>query len=198
MVTHDSGVDGNARLTAATGAVLTVLLFVEGVTLLRIHQLISVHFFVGLLLVPPVLLKIGTTFYRFVRYYTRSETYVAKGPPNVILRVTGPLVVVSTLALFGTGIALIWASRGSAVVGWHKASFVIWFILMALHFLGHLPETAQLVWRDWVARDGRRRGRRLRVAMVALTLVAGVGAGIASLPAASHWHGGGDNFGEDG
>lgn len=186
MTIEDPGVDGNARLTAAIGAVLAVLLFVEGITLLQIRQLISVHFFVGLLLVPPVVLKIGTTVYRFLRYYTRAESYVAKGPPHLLLRITGPLVVLSTVALFGTGIALIWASRDSGIVGWHKASFVVWFVFMTVHFLGHLPETVQLVWRDWFSRS-RARGRRIRVATVAVTLVAGVVAGVAVLPDATGW-----------
>ena len=62
-----SGVDGNTRLTAATGMVLFVLLAVEGVTLLSIRQLITVHVFVGVLLLGPVLLKSSSTLYRFLR-----------------------------------------------------------------------------------------------------------------------------------
>ena len=101
---HDeSGVDGNARLTGAVGALLFVLLFVEGVTILRIRQLIGVHVFVGLLLVPPVLLKTGSTVYRFYRYYTGSGPYVRKGPPHPLLRLAGPFVILLTLILFGSG-----------------------------------------------------------------------------------------------
>ena len=64
--------DGNEQLTAFTGAILIVLLAVLGVTILRIRQLISVHLFVGLLLLGPVALKLASTGYRFVRYYTRD------------------------------------------------------------------------------------------------------------------------------
>ena len=48
------GTAGNERLTAATGAVLLVLLAVIGVTILRLRPLLSVHLFVGMLLIPPV------------------------------------------------------------------------------------------------------------------------------------------------
>ena len=41
------GVEGNARLTAVTGAALFVLLAAEGITILRIHDLITAHVFVG-------------------------------------------------------------------------------------------------------------------------------------------------------
>src|SRR3954451_9813552 len=63
-----SGVDGNSRLTAATGMVLLVLLAVEGVTILSVRQMITLHIFVGVMLLGPVLLKSGTTMYRFARY----------------------------------------------------------------------------------------------------------------------------------
>jgi hypothetical protein len=43
---------GNERLTAVTGAALLVLLAVIGVTIVRIGQLLSVHLFVGILVIP--------------------------------------------------------------------------------------------------------------------------------------------------
>ena len=72
-ITGREGVEANARLTASTSAVLFLLLAAEGVTLLRIHGLLSAHVFVGMLLIPPVLVKVGSTSYRFVRYSTRSR-----------------------------------------------------------------------------------------------------------------------------
>ena len=61
------GAEGNERLTAATGAVLLVLFAVEGFTILSIHQLITLHFFLGMLLIGPVALKAGSVCYRFAR-----------------------------------------------------------------------------------------------------------------------------------
>ena len=54
------GVEGNSRLTGAVGSVLFVLLAGEALTLLWLHQLISWHVFLGLLLVPLVLVKTAT------------------------------------------------------------------------------------------------------------------------------------------
>ena len=56
-----SGVDGNERLTAGAAVVLFVLLAVEGVTIVFLRPLFSVHVFVGMLLIPPVALKLGST-----------------------------------------------------------------------------------------------------------------------------------------
>ncbi len=41
--TTDPGVDGNERLTGITGALHLLPLAVEGITILRIGQLISLH-----------------------------------------------------------------------------------------------------------------------------------------------------------
>src|SRR5215470_3587314 len=65
---HDP-VEANARLTSGTAVVLLVPLAAEGITILRIRGLISVHVFIGMLLVPPVLVKTCSTVYRFARYY---------------------------------------------------------------------------------------------------------------------------------
>jgi hypothetical protein len=63
---------GNERLTAMTGAVLLVLFVAECLTLLNIGNLLTLHVFLGMLLLGPVGLKIGSTLWRFTRYYTGS------------------------------------------------------------------------------------------------------------------------------
>src|ERR1700760_2290030 len=77
----DVGVEGNSRLTAANGLLLTILLAVEGLTILSIRGLITLHIFLGLLLLTPIALKLITTTYRFARYYLNAQAYVRRGPP---------------------------------------------------------------------------------------------------------------------
>src|SRR5205807_5135221 len=121
------GVEGNERLTGATGAVLLVLLAVEGVTIVFLRPLISTHVFVGMLLIPPVALKLAATGYRFARYYGRHPEYRLKGPPHPLLRGLAPLVVLATVAVFATGVALLALGRPSPlVVTLHKGAFVVW------------------------------------------------------------------------
>ena len=140
------GADGNERLTALTGAVLLVLLAVEGLTILRLGRLLTLHFFIGMLLLGPVALKAGSVIYRFARYYTGSAPYRRKGPPAPLLRLLGPVIMLLTAGVFGTGVIL-------AVVGprpgpWlflHKASFVLWFCAMTIHVLAYLPRLPRLL-----------------------------------------------------
>jgi hypothetical protein len=162
--------------------VLVVLLAVEGVTLLRIHALLTLHVFVGMLLVPPVLVKIGSTTWRFARYYRHSPAYRRKGPPPVILRLLGPFVVVLTVVMFSSGIVLLLgpAAWHSQLLLVHQASFVVWFVAMTVHVLGHARETIRLAPLDW----GRRTGAALRgIATRRTALVASmiVGAALAAV-----------------
>ena len=56
------GAAGNERLTALTGMMLLVLFAAEGVTdLLSVRLLLTLHFFLGMLLIGPVVLKACST-----------------------------------------------------------------------------------------------------------------------------------------
>jgi hypothetical protein len=73
------GTDGNRRLTATTALVLLVLLAAEGATLLALRPLLSLHVFLGMLLIPPVALKLASIGYRFGRYYGVMPPTGSKG-----------------------------------------------------------------------------------------------------------------------
>ncbi|MCU1495673.1 MAG: hypothetical protein JWO62_3437 [Acidimicrobiaceae bacterium] len=170
------GVEGNARLTGTTAAVLLLLLAAEGVTILSIRSLLTVHVFIGMLLIPPVALKIGSTTYRFFRYYTGAPAYHRKGPPPVLLRLLGPLLVVLTVVVLASGVALMFVgtqARGTILL-LHKVSFVLWFGAMAVHVLGHLVDTTRLAPADFYHRTRSQvHGAGLRQWSLAATLVVG-------------------------
>jgi len=184
------GADGNERLTAGAAALLFALLAVEGVTIVFLRPLFSVHVFVGMLLIPPVALKLGSTGWRFVRYYTGREEYVAKGPPLLPLRLLAPVVVLSTVSLFATGVALLVIGPGRGIVlGLHKASFAIWFVATAIHVLAHLRRLPRLASADW--REGRARravgGSPARRWLLAGSIVAGTILAVATIQLAHPW-----------
>ncbi len=138
------GPDGNEHLTTVTGAILIVLLAVVGFTIPQLRQFIWMHLFVGLLLIGPVLLKIASTGYRFVRYYTHEPDYRRKGPPKIALRLIAPIVVLSTVGVFVTGIGLliVGPTDRNPMLLLHKVTFIVWVVFISLHILGHLPALA--------------------------------------------------------
>jgi hypothetical protein len=173
------GSAGNQQLTAVMAAILLLLLAIEGATLLQLRSLLTMHAFVGMLLIPPVAVKLASTGWRMLRYYLGGEEYVRRGPPQVMLRVLiAPLIVLSTLVLFGTGVALLALGQTSGtVVGLHKASFIVWFGATCVHVLGHaltLPRHLRT----------RAPGVVLRLSVVAVTVAAGAFLATATLPAA--------------
>lgn len=180
-----AGVAGNEKLTAMTGAVLLLGFAVEGFTILGVRQMLFLHFFVGMLLIGPVLLKVGSTVYRFARYYMGSASYVRKGPPSPILRLLGPLVILTSVAVIGTGVVLGVTGPGSGQ--WlflHKASFVLWFGVMTIHVLNYAPRLPRML----AARTGRGAGGRSELfsgsgRWLALGVSLAVGIAIAALTA---------------
>ena len=179
--------EGNTRLTAMAGAVLFVLLAVEGVTILRIHALVGLHIIVGMLLLPVALVKTATTTYRFARYYRGDRAYVAKGPPPFVLRIVGPFVVVLTVLVLLTGIAAAAQGPGTWWRGAHKAAFILWFGVTTVHVLGHIWETFRLALADFAGRLPVGAAG-LRIGVIVLALVAGVGLAIATRHWADAWH----------
>lgn len=179
------GPAGNAVLTAWTGLVLLVLFIGELLTLLDVRGFISWHVAVGALLLPPALLKTATTGWRAVGYYTGREPYRVAGPPPTLLRWLGPLVVVSTLALLGSGILLIILGEQSGRqrffsalgfgVDWvtvHQGVFAVWCVATGLHLLGRIIPAVQLtVRRGDVARVPGAVARTFLLVAAAATAV---------------------------
>jgi hypothetical protein len=172
---------GNEQLTAFAGILLIVFLAVEGATLLNLRALLSVHAFVGMFLLPIVALKLGSTGWRMARYYLGKDEYVRRGPPAWPLRVfVAPVVVASTLVLFGTGIYLLATHEVQGLaVGLHKASFVVWLLATSVHVLFRLIRMRE-------ALRARFPGLALRLGVVAATVAAGAAVATMTLPPAEH------------
>jgi hypothetical protein len=176
-----SGVVANERLTSLTGGLLIVLLALLGVTVLSVRSLLPEHFLLGILVIPPLALKMASTGYRFARYYTGDPPYRRAGPPQLLMRLIAPIVVVSTVAIFATGIELwLFGLRfGSVWVEAHKLSFAIWLPATAVHVLGHLTRTSRAV-SDEVS-SSRPANAMTRRSLVVGSLITGVVLAIASL-----------------
>ena len=130
----------------------------------------------GLILVPPVLLKIASTTWRMTAYYRGNAAYREKGPPALALRVLGPFLVVLKMLVFLSGIALIVCPRplhgGFLIV--HKASFYLWLLALVIHLAAHAKNVIRLAGKD-IARHTRMRtaGARYRLLTLTSSLVLG-------------------------
>jgi hypothetical protein len=187
------GAEGNERLTGLTGMVLLVLFAAEGFTIVAVRQMLTLHFFVGMLLIGPVLLKLCSTIYRFIRYYGGGAEYRRKGPPALPLRVLGPFVILTSLAVIGTGIMLALTGPGSSI--WllaHKAVFVLWFGAMTIHVLAYVWRLPRLVGSDLARQAGYRAeqvlgGRAARWLLLTASLLTGLLLAVVTVHLAGPW-----------
>ncbi len=178
--------DGNERLTAAVGLVLLILTVIElGTIVFGLHQFLSLHAFVGFVLIPPVLLKLASTGWRFARYYTGSEPYRLKGAPELAMRLLAPLLVTATVVLFGSGVAMGILHGHSLVLArrLHGPVSVLWMVLVGVHVLVYLKRALISGKHDVTAASRASvRGASGRTYLLAGAIVAGVVAGVGTLP----------------
>lgn len=172
-------VQGNARLIGYASVVLVLPLGAEVVTGVQLGLL--AHALIGFLLIPPLLVKLGSVGYRFGRYYAGDRQYRSAGPPDPIMRVLGAGLVLLTIGLFASGIELwLFGYRfGDQWATWHKAAFVLWFLAVIVHVVAYLPRAADLTTADW---RSRLPGALRRQSLVLVGLVVGVGLLLAMLP----------------
>ena len=183
--------DGNDRLTAAVGVLLLAPILVELATiLLGVHTFMSLHVFVGLALIPPVLLKLGSTGWRFLRYYTHSRAYVAHGPPSLAMRLLAPLLVAATVVLFGSGVAM-------GILHGHALQIARRLHGPSLRHLAPAHRRSRVVYlrRALISSSGDLRattrprvpGATWRSYALAATLILGLVAGAATIPSQHRW-----------
>lgn len=165
---------------------LLVLFFLIGITVLRVRALLPQHLFLGLALIPPVVLKMYSTGYRFVRYYTGDGAFRLAGTPELLPRLIGPVLVLSTIAVFATGVELwIFGLRFGAIwVAAHKISFLVWLPFVLIHVFNHMNKSGEAVV-DELSTRGPQEPALTRRSLLVGSLVAGVALAIASLVYAS-------------
>ncbi len=183
------GPPGNERLTTTLGLVLLVVLGIETLTTLALHSYLPIHIFLGLLLIPPVAVKLASTGWRFLRYYTNNKPYRLEGPPRLVLRLLAPLLVASTLTLMGSGVALIVVGHGGGpLLQLHAVSFAVWGVLIAIHILAYLTRVLRVGPADWRRHTAVNVARyRSRRAVLLGALFAGAVLALATYPAQQAW-----------
>jgi hypothetical protein len=182
------GAAGNERLTAWAGAALFAGFGLQGITILNVHWWLTAHMLIGISLFLPIGVKIASTGYRFARYYTNSPAYVQKGPPQIVLRILAPFLLLNTLFLMGSGVLIpLSDSHRHPVETLHKLSFVTWVILAGIHVLAYSRRTSQLLIGDLKAHSAARRATAQRIAIVAGGEIAGIALALAAMPWIRDW-----------
>ncbi len=108
------------------------------------------------------------------------------------LRLLAPVLVLTTVGIFVTGVLLLSLGHKSDQLGFPpQGSFFVWAGAFGIHFLWHLPHMLRSL-PDYRRGAHTRRvpGSGLRGMLVAASLGAGVALAISLASAISGWHGG--------
>ena len=147
MTLPTAGLARNAQLTALTGLTLLALFTAEIVTvILGVSGVMTAHAIIGIAITPVVSLKIGSTGWRFAKYYRGDRDYARRGAPPTWLRILGPLLITATLLLLGSGILAYASPRWGLhhiVLGAHKVLFYPWMLMLIAHTAAHFREAMQ-------------------------------------------------------
>lgn len=208
----DAGVVGNSRLTSLLGVVLLALLAIQVVSALFFALLTynvaffngptydivrPVHFFVGFAIMPLLGLKLVSTGWRFSRYYLHSRAYRRAGPPQWMARLSAPLLIISGISLFASGVEM-WSFQNQLNWPWtaiHNVAAFTFVAVLLLHVVIHIRQANREAAEDLSARPvirdagaagvtaavreplgGRVTRRAVLVAAVVLGAVLGAGA----------------------
>jgi hypothetical protein len=176
---------GNARLVALSGLALLVLLPVPYVSALSLDLLWRVHFFSSLILVPLLVVKFAGTGWRALRYYLRDADYRADGPPHPMARLSAPILVLSTIILFVSGVVMM--LDGDRFGAWstvHNGAAIIFTGALGLHLLAHLWDTPAEAGSDLRRSRTEVPGARRRVAVTVAAFVLGITLATIAMPSA--------------
>jgi len=164
----------NFRLTAILGLTLLILFALQVVTvLLGVRSVLTWHVVLGLILLPPVGLKLTSVTWRMVSYHRGRDGFADITPPPPVLRVLGLFLAGLTVTLLVSGITLLdgpgWAQSPALLV--HQVSFNAWLAAVVVYVVplpaGRAPGQAGLGSSGWRGAAGRRG------AVVAASLAAG-------------------------
>lgn len=193
------GPAGNTRLTAWFGVALLCLLVVQIITLTDILGMMKWHVAVGLLLIPPSLAKVASTGWRIVRYYTRTASFRKAGPPPLLLRLLGPVLILSTLSVLATGLVVLWVGQlegdrpvytlfGStwSAKDMHQASYSVWIFAAGFHVLARLVTALKTIGLARSSATGVPGGAARSKAMLATASTA-VALAIVAYPTGHSW-----------
>ncbi len=110
-----------------------------------------IHFYVGLMSIPFLLAKYGSTSFRLAGYYLRLPRFKKSGPPNIIPRILSPLLALDFFVLYFSGLYMLFHYYYKVTnippydfkpVQLHLWAAIIGVPLIAAHLGSHLLETA--------------------------------------------------------
>jgi len=151
----------NSRLTAILDLTLLILFALQVVTVLAgVRSVLTWHVVLGLILLPPVGLKLTSVTWRMVSYHRGRDGFRRHHPTAAGAAGSGPVPRQAHRDPAGQ-----WHYPARRVPGWaqspallvHQVSFYAWLAAAVVHIVPHSLQAVHLARRDWARRVGGAR-----------------------------------------
>jgi hypothetical protein len=107
-----------------------------------------------------------------------------------LLRLLGPVVVLTSVSVIGTGVMLALIGPSGMWLFLHKASFVLWFGAMTAHVLAYVWRLPRLASGDLASRASEvLAGRAARWLLLAASVLTGLLLAVLTVHSAGAWMG---------
>lgn len=116
-----------------------------------------IHFYAGLMSIPFLLAKYGSTGFRFAGYYLRLPRFKRAGPPGLLPRIFSPLLALDFFVLYFSGLYMLFHYYYTVTnippyefkpVQVHLWASILAVPLIALHLGSHLVEVARGLYSE--------------------------------------------------
>ena len=179
---------------------------------MRIGRLLTLHVFLGMLLLGPVALEAGSVGAGSSATTRGASRTGAKGRQCSLLRLIGPVIMLLTACVFCSGIMLAVAGPGDGNRGplWltvHRIGFIAWAFFITIHVLAYVWRLPRLLAAEArgaampqgdtdghaaAGRHARRAmevlgGRGTRLALLTASLLAGLVIALLTVHLAGNW-----------
>src|SRR4029077_9905785 len=136
-------------------------------------------------------LKLVSVGYRFSRYYTRTRAYQDAGAPPPVLRLIPPLLVLSVVVLFASGVEM-WSFRNQFGIPWiavHDLSAMAFVSLLTIHIIGRFRTARREALADLRRSGGTGTDAALDAGRLTrrTVIVGGTAAGLTLAVGAAQW-----------
>jgi hypothetical protein len=141
---------------------------------------------IGLALLPVVLLKVGSTGWRLVKYDRTDRACARRGAFPAYLRILGPVLIAGTVVLVASGMLAFAGPHWlhGAALTMHKRIFYPWLLIFIVHTASRFAEAIRPAAADLLAR-ARLAGVRGRPCVLVAVAVPAV---VLAAPAGDYLH----------
>jgi hypothetical protein len=180
-----------ARSSALLGMLILFFSIAEIVTVAFLPEALILHIAIGSILGVLIIVKLILNAYRYLGYLKHDHDFRQAGTPRLIMRILSLPLVVTTIVVLGTGMAMVLtgptAFATSFLATAHALFAIIWLGLLGYHTFGYWHRSARSTTRELDRIRSKDTQALARLILAATTVIGAVTLMLLLLPLSNRW-----------